>query len=169
MFPWIMCWKHCDNRKQCSRHCSYYNIERTLREHWEKEITLRKHAGNIHHPRCSQHVSSMFSSGGRFCSSGSTWYRTEPRSDGNPPPSYGDRDLHHGPAGDRCLQLEIAVSSRGWLESSSAFPSSVHTKPCRGVYMYIRQLEVVVNGPTTLVWRTSAMGATRTRPILASC
>ena len=111
----------------------------------------------------------MLTSGGRFCSSGSTWYRTEPRSDGNPPPSYGDRDLHHGPAGDRCLQLEIAVSSRGWLESSSAFPSSVHTKPCRGVYMYIRQLEVVVNGPTILVWRTSAMGATRSRPILASC
>ena len=62
MFPRIIFWKHCDNRKQCSRHCSCYNIERTLREHWEKEITLRKHAGNIHHPRCSQHVSSMFSS-----------------------------------------------------------------------------------------------------------
>ena len=62
MFPRIICWKHCDNRKQCSRHCSCYNIERTLREHWEREITLRKHAGNIHHPRCSQHVSSMFSS-----------------------------------------------------------------------------------------------------------
>ena len=47
MFPRIICWKHCDNRKQCSRHCSCYNIERTLREHWEKEITLRKHAGNM--------------------------------------------------------------------------------------------------------------------------
>ena len=84
------------------------------------------------------------SSGGRFCSSGSTWYRTEPRSDGNPPPSYGDRDLHHGPAGDRCLQLEIAVSSRGWLESPSPFLLYVLTKTFRDVYTYISQPNVVV-------------------------
>ena len=83
-------------------------------------------------------------SGGRFCSSGSTWYRTEPRSDGNPPPSYGDRDLHHGPAGDRCLQLEIAVSSRGWLESPSPFLLYVLTKTFRDVYTYICQPNVVV-------------------------
>ena len=83
-------------------------------------------------------------SGGRFCSSGSTWYRTEPRSDGNPPPSYGDRDLHHGPAGDRCLQLEIAVSSRGWLESPSPFLLYVLTKTFREVYTYICQPNVVV-------------------------
>ena len=61
-----------------------------------------------------------------------------------PPPSYGDRDLHHGPAGDRCLQLEIAVSSRGWLESPSPFLLYVLTKTFRDVYTYISQPNVVV-------------------------